>query len=180
MKKIDPVLQLRPAFKGQVVTSMKIECIPELIVSTVTTGVVQTVYTVNVGNISNFATRFASLYEEYRIVKAKFYTRLFSSNISGLLLTWVDEKTFGVPTLAESRTKTNKRDMFNASCIDRKPLLSWTPHDPLDQQYTSTSVTNTFAAFKVYSDNANYAMPIVATAIGEIFAEFTVQFRGLI
>jgi hypothetical protein len=179
-KNHDPVLDMRPAFKGQVCQSMKVECTPLLFSSAITTGLINPVFTVSTASVSNFATRFGSLYEEYRIVKAKFSVRLFSSINPGLLIMWVDEKSASAPTLAESRTKSNARDIVNGSATNRTPTLTWTPHDPVDQQYTAISTNTVFASFKIYSDNTNYGSYNVVTSYGEIFAEFTFQFRGLI
>jgi hypothetical protein len=176
----DPNLVLRPAFKGQVVTSMKLEGTPTLFTNTAVTGLVSPVAAVNSAAIANFAARFGSLYEEYRIVKACFYVRLFSSTNPGLLVSWVDEKVFTAPTLAESRTKSNMRDMFNASAVNTKPSLVWTPHDVVDQQFLGIGTSTTTAAFKIYGDNTNYGTSQTLSAYGEIFPVFTVQFRGLL
>lgn len=177
----DPVLQLRPAFKGQVCLAMKVQAQPLLFATVVTTGVSQPVVAVSTATITNFATRFGALWEEYRIVKAKFTVRLFDSTNPGLLVTWVDEKSFSAGTLAESRTKSNLRDAYNLSSVDMLHVLTWTPHDPVDQQYTAIGTAVTFAAFKGYTDGTNYGVNTLANKnAGEIFSEFTFQFRGLL
>lgn len=180
-KRQDPNLQLRPAFRGQVCMSMKIEGTPVLFANASTTGLVNPVCLVNTSSISNFATRFGALFEEYRFVKASFSVRLFSSTATGLLVSWVDEKVFSAPTLAESRTKSNTKDMLNASAVDKSIKLIWTPHDNRDLQYTDIGTSTSFAAFKIYSDSPNYGInSTFSTNIGEIFPVFTVQFRGLL
>jgi hypothetical protein len=160
---------------------MKIECTPLLFATVITTGISTPVVLVSTNTISNFATRFGALFEEYRIVKAKFRTRLFNSSNPGLLVTWVDEKQFSAGTLSESRTKSNMKDSFNLSSVNTIHTLVWTPHDPVDQQYTAIGTATTFAAFKGYTDGANYGVNTTATVnAGEIFTELTLQFRGLL
>jgi len=179
-KKHDSVLDLRPAFKGQVVCAIKVECTPQMFTTTVTTGLIRLQFPVSTAEVDTFAARFGATWEEYRIVKAKFRTQLFSSTNPGLLITWVDEKLVGNPTLAESTHKTNEKDSFNASSVDRIHELVWTPHDPLDQQYTAIGTATTFADFKIYSDNANYGSSAVATPYGQVYCTLTFQFRGML
>jgi hypothetical protein len=160
---------------------MKIAGQPVLVNCAMTTGLVNPVVAVASASITNFAARFGDLFEEYRIVKARFNTRLFSSTNAGLLVSWVDEKSFAAPTLAESRTKSNQKDMFSASAVDTKPSLVWTPHDVVDQNYLAIGTSTTIAAFKIYSDATNYGTTTAGNLpYCEIFPEFTVQFRGLV
>jgi hypothetical protein len=174
--KINRLPALIPAFPGQVTKSFKLEATPLTIVTTVTTGVIAQVFAVKASNIANFATRFAPLFEEYRIVRARFTVRCFSSTNPGLLIHWIDEKQTAAPTSAEALQKSMKS--FSASSPSPH-VITWTANDPLDLQYIDTGTTATeLATYKIYTDNALFGSSIVVTAYATVVPEFWVQFRG--
>jgi hypothetical protein len=174
--KINRLPALIPAFPGQVVKSFKLEATPLTITTTVTTGVIAQVFAVKASNIANFATRFGALFEEYRIVRARFTVRCFSSTNPGLLIHWIDEKQTANPTSAEALQKSMKS--FSASSPSPH-VITWTANDPLDLQYIDIGTTSTeLATYKIYTDNALFGSSIVATAYACVAPEFWVQFRG--
>jgi hypothetical protein len=150
---------------------------PVKVTSTVTTGAIATVVSVTPTSITSFNARFASTFVEYRIVRAKFQIRLFSSTNPGVIQAWFDEKNNGTPTLAEANERATL--IFNGSAVDTRPVLKWTCSDDLDLQYTATGTTATSGSFKVFSNNANFGSSIVATDYLIIEPEFQLQFRGL-
>lgn len=165
-----------PAYNGQVVKMFKLEATPQTVSTTVTTGVIAQVFAVKASNIANFATRFGALFEEYRIVKAKFSVKCFSSTNPGLLVHWVDEKQTANPTSAEALQKTVKS--FSASSPSPH-VLTWVSNDPLDLQFIDIgTLTTELCTYKLYTDTAFFGSSIVATAYATIFVEFWVQFRG--
>lgn len=168
---IAPVL----SYKGQPHYEVWLPATPFLLATVVATGI-QTTYSVNVSNISAFAARFAGTFVEYRIVKAKFVVRCFSTTTPGLLLTWFDEKDFAAPTLGEALEKSDRA--FSLSNFNPH-VETWTATDPLDLQYTDTSLAVTPVGFKVFTNVANFGSPAVSTNVGEIYPHFLVQFRGL-
>lgn len=167
---------LRPAFPGQVVKQFTCEGTPVLLTTTVTTGVIAQQYVVQAGQITNFATRFGALFEEYRIVHCKIKLKNFSSTNPGLFTHWFDEKDANAPTAAEALQKSK----FQFSCASPSPhTMNWTARDPLDLQYISIGTTNTtVVSYKIYTDTATYGSSAVATPYAQITSEFTVQFRG--
>lgn len=167
---------LIPAFPGQVVKMFKLEATPLNISTTVTTGVIAQVFAVKASNIANFATRFGVLFEEYRIVRAKFTVKNYASTNPGLFVHWVDEKQTTNPTSAEALQKSLKS--FSASSPSPH-VITWTSNDPLDLQYIDIGTTATeLATYKIYTDNAFFGSSIVATAYACVVPEFWIQFRG--
>jgi hypothetical protein len=172
--RLPPLLQ---AYNGQLVKQFKVEATPLTVLTTVTTGVIAQVFAVKASNVANFATRFGALFEEYRIVKAKFTFKCFSSTNPGLFIHWVDEKQTANPTSAEALQKSVKS--FPASSPSPH-VLTWIANDPLDLQYVDIGTTSTeLCTYKVYTDNTLFGSSIVATAYGTVFPEFWIQFRGL-
>lgn len=170
------ITALLPAYPGQVVKQFKVEASPLLLTTTVTTGVIAQVYAVKANNIANFATRFGVLFEEYRIVKARFTVKCFASTNTGLFVNWVDEKQTGNPTSTEALQKSLKA----FACSSPSPhVLTWTANDPLDLQYIDiATITTELATFKIYTDATFFGSSIIATPYAQVFPEFWVQFRG--
>lgn len=154
---------------------MIIQSQPKLLTTTVTTGVVaDSVAFDPTSEITGWATRFQSLWKEYRVVCVDVEVSLFSSSNSGLILMWVGT-TSGVPS------STNALDAFalkfNASAVDVRHRLKWVPSDPADLDYNLTSVSSTPAYFKLYTDSGNFGSPIAVTVLGLISFAYHVQFR---
>jgi hypothetical protein len=161
----------------QTVWDAWLPALPTKVTTTVTTGVIAHFFVINISNIQAFATRFASTFDEYRIVQARFKISMFSSLNPGLLMVFMDENSFGAPTLAEARERAQK--VISAANVEKPLTITWTAADPQDLLYTAIGSGFTPAAFKVYSDNANFGSSIVATDYFETTAEFRIQFRGL-
>jgi hypothetical protein len=161
------------------VQNFKCEALP-LLVSSSVTGSIAVALAVNANAVANFATRFGDLFEEYRIVKVEYRMKFFDSTAKGLLVSWVDEKNIGAPTLAESRTKSTGELTTNLSRVNRDLMLKWTPHDTVDLQYLDTLASPiSIAALKLYSDSANYGTLASALPLFEVYQTYTMQFRGL-
>jgi hypothetical protein len=166
-----------PAYPGQVCKQFDIPLTPVLATSVVTTGLVSVRMDVFANLISNFTTRFGSLFEEYRIVKVLVSWKNFSSTNNGLITHWIDEKDNSAPTLAEAQQKSDKQ--FSASSPSPH-TISWVARDPLDLQYTDIStVATTVCTYKAYSNAANFGTSIVATPYGQVTGRIWIQFRGL-
>ncbi len=150
-----------------------------MVSTTVTTGAIASYYDVRASNVGGWTDRFTATFVEYRIVKARFHTRCFSSTNPGLLVTWFDEKnTTTVPLLAEAQQK--MVSAFSASDVTKPHTMKWCAQDPLDLQYTTIATTNVVpVTYKVFTNNANFGASTVATPYLEIVPEFLVQFRGL-
>jgi hypothetical protein len=171
-----PLARLIPAYPRQPVAQLVFPGLPLTVSTTVTTGVIASLYEIKASNILNFATRVGSLFEEYRIVHAKFNLLTFSSTNPGLIVDWIDEKDTSAPTSTEARQKVARA--FPAA-LAVPHVLSWTSVDPLDLQYIDIGTTTTsLATFKIYTDNAFFGSSTTATPYFTVVPEFTVQFRG--
>lgn len=170
-------LELIPSYPKQVVFEAWLPATPVKFSTTVTTGSIAGTSAVSINNISAFATRFASTFVEYRIIKANFRVRLFSSINPGVLQMWIDELSTTAPTLNEARERATL--IVSASSNNRIPAQKWVNADFNDLQYRATSTSFTAATFKIYTDNAIFGSSIVATDYLEVEPEFLVQFRGL-
>ncbi len=167
-----------PSFPGQHTFEGWFQASPTVVSTTVTTGVISTDYDVNAAAIVNWNTRFQVTFREYRIIRARFRTRNFSTVNPGVFATWFDEKSTATPTSNEAQDKATK--LFSCADVIGNHSLEWTAHDPLDLQYTISTTTNvTPVSFKIYTNNANFGSSIVATQYADILPEFYVQFRGL-
>jgi hypothetical protein len=82
------------------------------------------------------------------------------------------------PTLTLANNAMSRRKNF--ADIDRVLLLSYVPHDPLDQQWNDIGAAQVLGAFEFYSDAVNFGSTIVATNVALIDFELTVQFRGFV
>jgi hypothetical protein len=145
--------------------------------TTVTTGLITFSYPISISEIYSFATRFGSTFVEYRIVRARFRIRMFSSTNPGVLQLWFDEQSSGTPTLAEAYER--YIDVLSASAVDTQPLLRWVCADPLDLEYRPIGTSYTPCTFKMYTNNSTFGSSAVAADYFEVEPEFQVQFRGL-
>jgi hypothetical protein len=170
-------LALIKTYPKQVVMESWLPGTPQKFTTTVTTGVIQAAIPVNQNQVTSFATRFASTFVEYRIIRAKFLVRLFSSTNAGVLQAWIDEVSTNVPTLAEARERATL--IMSASATDTFPVLKWVCGDTDDLKYRPIGTAASLATFKIYSDFANFGASIAATDYFEVEPEFQFQFRGL-
>lgn len=168
-----------PAYAGQQKTILKLECAAILLSTTVTTGIIASAQVVQAAQIVNFAARFASTFDEYRILGAKFRITPVSST-SGVSKMWFDEKSGSNPTSNEAQERTCAV-LSNTNAADKsRTTMAWNARDLLDLQYTSTGTTTSNpVTFKIYTDTATFGAPIVATPTWLIEPVLRVEFRGI-
>lgn len=168
-----------PAYAGQQRCVLRLEGTPSILPTTVTTGVISSVYTVSSSAITGFATRFGSTFDEYRILKCQFRITAIAA-ASGLSKFWFDEKSNTAPTLNESFERTSKPMMnTNANMKSQNTTMVWVARDLLDLEYVAIGTATTPAYLKVYTDAANWGAPIVAANVWIIEPIFTIEFRGI-
>lgn len=170
-------LSLIRSYPNQVVWETWLPGTPVKRTTTVTTGLITTGIAISSTAIQSFAARFGSTFVEYRMIRAKFQIRLFSSTNPGLLQFWLDEKSTGAATLAEAQERATVS--ISASATDTFPLIQWTSSDYLDLQYLAIGSASTVCTLKEYTNNANFGSSVVATDYYEIVPRFQLQFRGL-
>jgi len=171
-------LALIKTYPNQVVWETWLPGTPIKVTTTVTTGAIGVINSVQANNVAAFATRFTSTFVEYRMIRAKWKVRLFSATNPGVLQIWIDEKSTAAPLLAEAQERAVQ--IISASSVDTRPMLKWISSDPLDLQYIATTTVNIpLATFKMFSNNTNFGASVVATDYCEIEPFYQFQFRGL-
>jgi len=170
-------LTLIRTYPRQAVWEVWLPGLPVKLTTTVTTGAIASSLPLSITSITAFATRFSQTFVEYRIIRAHWRIRFFSSTNPGVIQFWIDEKSAAAPVLAEAQERYTLT--CSASSVDTSPVLKWICSDPLDLQYLATSATVVVASFKSFTNNTNFGSSIVATDYCEIEPEFQVQFRGL-
>jgi len=178
-RRTDPALLLRKEYPGQPVLATSLQGLPVSILTTTSTGLVSIVVGLSPTNISNFAARFLT-WQEYRIVKVQVEVNLFSTTQPGLLNTWFESAAApGAPILSQTQNALAKR--FSASDVTHKHRFDYVPHDTAEQSWQATnSGVNPVGYYKLYTDNANYGAPIVASQLGIIEVKYFIQFRGFV
>jgi len=176
-KEKDLELSLIRTYPHQVTWEVWLPAIPSKSTTTVTSGQIASTNNVTSTQIQSFATRFASTFVEYRIIRAVFKIRLFSSTNPGVIQFWLDEKSTAAPTLAEAQERAVL--IVSAGAVDRTFSLKWVSADPVDLQYNAVGTPATLVTFKGFTNNANFGSSIVATDYYEVEPEFQFQFRGL-
>jgi hypothetical protein len=176
--KRDNALILRPEFKGQPVIVLKIPGLVQILATLVTSGNVVVNNTISSALIYTFAARFVG-FTEFRIIKTRAIIRHFSSQSPGTYLTWFAEDDSSTPTAAKALEAPAK--YMNWSAVDKEMSLEYVPHDPAQQTWTLVSSGAPAIGYhKIYADNTNFGTSAVASNVGTLRYEHTVQFRGLI
>lgn len=170
-------LSLVKTYPNQVVWETWLPGTPVKRTTTVTTGLIASGIAISSASIASFAARFGSTFVEYRMIRAKFKIRFFSSTNPGVVQFWLDEKSASTPTLAEAQERAVLS--CSASSVDVMSELDWTSGDTLDLQYLAIGTATTLCTFKEYTNNANFGSSTVATDYYEVVPSFQLQFRGL-
>jgi hypothetical protein len=179
--KMDNELLLRPEYKGQTAIVIKINSDPVLITSTVGAGY-SLAKPLRCSDSSNFSTRFQG-FLECRLIKDKATAKNFSANNSGIGCMWFTEDDSTTPSSAIALDA--KALQYNYASIDKNHKLSYVPHDPTQQQWTTVAshsggVGALIGYLKLYTNITNFGCPTAATQLGSVTLEYTVQFRGLV
>jgi hypothetical protein len=176
----DPLLNLRPAFPGQYVTTIKLPSITQVATTTVTTGVLAINTSVDPTSVlNNFGGRFGSTFKEYRVIKAVLKMKTFSSTLPGQINAWVDETLSSAPTTTQANEYQGVTT-FPAGANEMTHIVKWVPHSPTELAYVPIASASTNATFKIYTDNASFGSSIVATQYLSYQQVITIQFRGIL
>jgi hypothetical protein len=167
------------SYPGQQVVKLKLTGVPNLVSTTVTTGVIAATYQVQAADITNFATRFGNAFDEYRILGCDINVRPVNS-ASGVSAMFFDEKSQAAPTLADASERTLSLHTNSNASSQSVIVHRWRARDLLDLEYTAISTTTVIpVTFKIYTDTANYAAPIVVTAVWLVEPSLYIEFRGI-
>lgn len=158
---------------------MKLPTAPAIGSTVITTGVMAASFPITASQVLGFAARFASTFDEYRILGADIILRPAGPN-SGSSAFWFDEKSPTTPTQNESLERTAVILPNNSANSKSTRMLRWRARDLLDLEYHPIGTTNVQpVTFKLYTDNVAWAAPIVATQLWVVQAVLHVEFRGL-
>jgi len=131
-------------------------------------------------DVPNWAT-FQAEFDEYRVLGAKLTLSALTAD-TGVAAVWTDENDSVVPTASEANQRPHRLLSLSyargASFVPGSLVEQWKAQNYNELTFIpmSTGVL-AFAAFKVYSDTANYA----AQASTEIYYElwYDIEFRGI-
>jgi len=126
--------------------------------------------------VNAWATRYATLFREYRILKVFFRIKALSANIGQTEVT-IDEVNGTVPTLAlmedQGYVSVNNAVGSNDTCY-----AQWRVNDLAEAAWKLTTASMTPCYLKIYTDNATLNTPAAATTKFDVRATYTIAFRG--
>jgi hypothetical protein len=155
------------------------------VVIPITTGTVaQTVVLDPTARVNNWPTRFASLFEEYRVIGIEMKVRasqgVVTGGVNGTHVSWWDEYSSGTPTATQAIQRVTKERSNNADNRLSQYNLKWKPQDPKDYEFFATATGTQPVFFKIYTDVANFANSNISSSNEFVLQPwFMVQFRGL-
>lgn len=172
----DPAIRMRPSYPGQPTLEIWVPGTPEVLSTTVTTGVIAEVTTLSNALLPSFSTRFAA-WVDHRITKYRVKVTNFSSTNPGLLNHWFDEESSNPPSSSNAISAKAKR--FGASVVGTK-TIEFTVRDPTQLNYSPLATSTTVGYYKMYTNNADFGSSIVASQYCLKEVEALCQFRGFI
>jgi len=144
-------------------------------------GAISSVLSIDRSQISNFATRFGALFDEYCIVGMKLEVRLNTvGNPSGLMAVYLDEKSSAAPTGAPANGA-NRLDMAVVSTESPSRYeIDWKARDYTDLAWTATTTTVTPVYVKFFSSVATTATTATTTCNVLVTGTLACCFRGYV
>jgi hypothetical protein len=178
MTSVPKTLSDGPAYRGQQTVRLSLPGTSGLLVTTITSGVAAYTIVLSTADITGFATRFGSTFDEYRILSSLVKVRAVSP-ATGVSCTWFDEKSSAAPTVNECYERTHLTVPNNSADPKSQFSMKWVARDLLDLQYSPIGTVSTPAYWKIYSDLANFGAPAVVTPLWYVELDFLIEFRGL-
>lgn len=118
----------------------------------VTSGALLSSNPIDLTAVQGFATRFATLFNEYAIVGANLEVRITDvTNPAGLVICFIDEESSTSPTIAQALNRARLDMLINQMTTPRPYRIQWSPRDILDLDFVSTATTFTPAWLKLAS-----------------------------
>ncbi len=166
------------AYVGQQKVTLRLEGSPTLLSTTAATGVIANVTTLGPANITGFATRFGSTFDEYRVLGADIRITPVSAS-TGVSKCWIDEQLSAAPTSNESQERVSWPLANTNATPKSQTIVRWRARDLKDLQYTAIGSNAAPAYFKLYTDSATWGASTTATPLWLIEPTFIVEFRGI-
>jgi hypothetical protein len=167
-----------PAYAGQQKVILRLPSTSGLFSTAATTGIIALTSPLGTAAIAGFTTRFASTFDEYRILGIAIKIRAVAQS-TGITNFFLDEKNPSAPTSLDAQERIALRlPNSNANSASFKTMM-WRARDLLDLEYSTITTATTPVFFKVYTDAPTFGSPIVATPLFIVEYDYTVEFRGL-
>lgn len=155
---------------------------PHLLTTTVTTGFIAFSLKLDPwADVENFNTRMGNMFVESRLLKAVVSIVPTQPAGQGVSAVFMDEKFSSSPTATETTGK-NVKWLINNSNKQNIKTFKWIPNDVDDQEFTvntAGAASGGSAYFKVFTSNALYNAPIVATSLWLVQAVYYLEARGI-
>ncbi len=166
------------AFSGQQRVKMTIAGGPDLLSTTVTTGVVSYALPLDPTNVQGWAERFGDTFDEYRVRAVRIFVSPVSQS-TGVSKVFFDEKSSTAPAAIDSYERNHHTLINNSSAPRATGTFVYVPRDLLDQEFSATTASKAVAYFKLYTNTAQWAAPATVTVLWSITWEYDLEFRGI-
>ncbi len=144
---------------------------------TVVAGALAATVSVNVQSLIARSATFLTLFQEYRIVGARFRIRVLTpfTTPQGIISCYLNEKLSSAPTANESASSPRVEVPCLAYTADKCYFIDWVARDLLDLEFTPSATTVTPLYVKFYATGTN------ASTAGSLVLDgaLRVQYRGL-
>jgi hypothetical protein len=177
-RRVQATLGDGPAYSGQQRATLRLTGESTILSTTVTTGVIAQSLAIDKTAIGDFATRFASTFDEYRVLKASIKIRPLAVS-TGVTRFFFDEKTSSTPSATQAAERVGQTLANNSAAHASTRSMSWRARDLGDLAYQSIGGSTATVWLKVYTDTANFGAPIAVTPLWLIEYNITFEFRGL-
>lgn len=149
--------------------------------ASITAGALASVFPLDLTTVTNWSTRFGSLFREYAIVGAKLELRMNNTvNPAGLVSAYLDEESNVAPTATASNDRPRLDILVQPLSTIGAYMLTWTPRDILDLDFVDVGTTFTPVWLKVFASTANNGTTATTTADILITGTLALTFRGYI
>jgi hypothetical protein len=146
------------------------------------TGVIASSYVITLSAVLDYALRFTTTYEEYRILGVDM--KVISGNATpGVSVFLWDETSTTAPTGQNAQEKTHEVRVNNSCNSKSQAMMSWRARDTKDLQYVPIGTSYAPVTFKVYTNSSTYGSGTDLTNrdTAEWYLEPTIyfEFRGV-
>lgn len=147
-------------------------------VTSTATGTLSSLNQINLLNVTNFATQWLTIYDEWRLTQVQFrYHSRSSSSTPGAMVMYIDRDLTdaAATTLSQGYRQQEAQEFrpWDDFVISPKlTTLQWKPKDPSDTEYNALAATQIFSLILT-----GEGLPI-STTVGSVQIFARIQFRG--
>jgi len=147
-------------------------------ITPISLGNMATVVALNTGQVQNWSTRFASLFNEYCIVGARLELRLNNiANPAGFFVACLDEQSNSLPT-GSIFSKPHMERLIDGTEFPSTGIVEWKARDYLDLEWTSTGTIVTPVYLKLYANTTSTGTTSTTSANIYVTGSISFCFRG--